>query len=256
MTHNGTGDMAAGHSEGPCHTEHCSAAVTTRTVAPVISRGALEALLIRHLRTSACPVVSPADPRVPNSLDCAEPFGCVLAQLHQALDDFTVVQDLSWTAVDPVRLMGDDAAWIERLYSHDPARGVVLAEWRERALEVVSEATGSDLGMCHGEAYPATCRHVDKGLAIAELGWAGEGDRAYDLATFRWALALHSRDDADRIFSEFLDGYAAVRKLPNLVALTAWVAARHLWSLRLGAGFVNEADLDRRADFATQWPIG
>jgi Ser/Thr protein kinase RdoA (MazF antagonist) len=221
----------------------------------VISRGALQALVVHHVSARGCPVLSPADPRVPTALDCAAPFGRALAQLHGALDDFDAPRGSEWTAAHPRTLMGADPAWIERLYSHDGARGARLTEWREEAFRIVSEASRGDFGMCHGEAYPATCRLVEDGLAIAELDWAGEGDRAYDLATFRWTLAVHAEDQADRLFAEFLDGYAAEREVPDLGALRGWVAARHLWSLRLAAGFAEHEGLARRADFAAAWPI-
>ena len=152
--------------------------------------------------------------------------------------------------------MGSDGEWIERLYSHEPARGAVLAEWRAQAVSALSEEAKADYGMCHGESYPATCRFVEDRLAIAELDWAGEGHRAYDVATFRWTLAVHREDASDELFAEFLDGYAAVREVPNLMALRAWGAARHLWALRVAAGFANREGLLRRAEFATTWPIG
>ncbi len=63
-------------------------------------------------------------------------------------------------------------------------------------------------------------RHLStSGCPVVSPDWAGEGDPAYDLATFRWTLAVHRGDEADELFSQRLDAYAAVRELPNLVAL-------------------------------------
>jgi hypothetical protein len=152
--------------------------------------------------------------------------------------------------------MGADPAWVSRLYTHRPEDESVLLEWWELAATALSAQTGNDMGMCHGEAYPATFRNVGAGLAVAELDWVGSGDRAYDLATYRWVLALHAEDAADELFTLFVDAYSEVREVPSLEALRAWVAARHFWSLRLAAGFADETGLARRAAFALRWKIG
>jgi hypothetical protein len=226
-----------------------------RTVPGVISRGGLEALLIRHVGRRGCPVASPADPAVPESLECAESFGRVLGQFHTSSDDFEAPAGSEWTRVHPLTLLGVDSEWVERLYAHNPQEASLLGDWRDQAASALAATTSTDVGMCHGEAYPATCRFVDGGLAVAELDWAGEGDRTYDVATFRWTLALHARGQADDLFSRFLDAYAAVRDVPNLGSLDAYVAARHLWALRVAAGFADTNGLTRRAAFAAAWPL-
>ena len=96
---------------------------------------------------------------------------------------------------------------------------------------------------------------MDGGLAIAELDWVGRGDRAYDLATYRWVLAVHAEDAAEELFNAFTIAYGEIRSIPDLAALRAWVTARHFWSLRLAAGFADRAGLARRAAFARRWSI-
>jgi hypothetical protein len=223
----------------------------------VISRGHLEALLLDHVAVRGCPVASAADTNDPSSVvDGAEPLGLVLARFHTAVDDFEAPLGSEWTRPSRVGLMGDDPRWIERAYSHDPAEAAAMVEWWGLAAAALKKTPGSDLGMCHGEAHPATCRFVGANdLAIAELAWAGEGDRVYDFATFRWVLQLHAAERADDLFATFLDAYGAVRAVPDLTALGAWVAARHLWSLRLAVGFADPEGLSRRASFVATWPI-
>ena len=222
----------------------------------MISRGALEALLVNHLRGRGCAVASAADSRVPDSLECAEEFGALLANFHALTDDFVPPRGAAWTAPHRAALMGADPGWITRAYAHDQRAAAILVDWWVQASGVLGEHTGRpDQGMCHGEAFPATCRITDQGLLLAELGWAGAGDRTYDLATFRWVLALHAGADGERLFSRFLAGYGSVRPVPDLASLRAWVAARHLWSLRLVAGFAEPAGLARRAAFAASWPV-
>lgn len=221
----------------------------------MMSRAALGARLGEHVGARGCPVVSPADPRVPVAVECAQEFGRLLALFHTAADDFTVPDGAAWTAVHRSALMGSEPAWISRLYAGSSEHEQQLLDWWDRADRVLSAGTADDVGLCHGEAYPATCRRVDEGLAIAELDWVGRGDRAYDLATYRWVLAVHAPDTADAVFAAFVAAYGEVRRVPDLGALRAWVAARHLWSLRLAAGFVDELGLARRAAFATGWTI-
>jgi Ser/Thr protein kinase RdoA (MazF antagonist) len=220
-----------------------------------MSRAALGARLGDHISLHGCPVVSPADPRVPASVECAQDFGRVLAQFHAAADSFARPEDAAWTDLRPRSLVGANPTWVSRLYAESPDDERLLLDWWDRAHRVLSAGTGGDLGMCHGEAYPATCRDVDGSLAIAELDWVGRGDRTYDLATYRWVLAVHAEDAADTIFTAFVTAYSEIRAAPALEGLRAWVAARHLWSLRLAAGFADETGLARRAAFAGRWPI-
>lgn len=199
--------------------------------------------------------MSPTDPHVPQSLACAEPFGRLLAIFHAAVDGFETPPGSEWTQLTPAMLMGGDTTWIERLYAHAADDAADLIAWWHDADDVLRSAVASDIGMCHGEAHPKTCRFVGDDLAVAELDWAGVGDRAYDVATLRWVLELHVPDQAAQLFATFLASYARVRDLPDLSALRAWVAARHLWSMRLAAGFAGPVELHRRASFVAAWPI-
>lgn len=192
---------------------------------------------------------------MPQSVDCADGFGRILALFHAASGNFVAPAGSEWMQVSRFALMGGDTGWIEKLYSHDTAEANALVAWWHRATEVLSTTDGSDFGMCHGEAYPATCRLVGEELAVAELDWVGVGDRAYDLATYRWVLQVHATEQAEDLFARFLDAYSAVRAVPDLTALRAWVAARHFWSMRLAAGFAEPAGLSRRASFAATWDI-
>ena len=221
-----------------------------------MSRGALAARLLHVAGEAGVPVESPSSDQVPESFELASEFGSVLAQFHSAVEGFVVPEGARWTQLSRGTLMGADAGWIARLYHDDPDRGDLLADWRQRAVDALATAPRDDVGVCHGEAYPATCRNVEGGrMAIAELDWAGVGHRAYDLATFRWVLELHAGDAAEPLFDDFLAGYGARRPLPPLDGLRAWVAARHLWSLRLAAGFADADGLARRAAFAATWTL-
>jgi Ser/Thr protein kinase RdoA (MazF antagonist) len=192
---------------------------------------------------------------VPQSVDCADAFGRILASFHAAADDFVAPAGSEWTQLSQFALMGADPRWVEKLYSHNTGEADTLVAWWHEAHAVLAAGHESDNGMCHGEAYPATCRLVGDELGIAELDWAGEGARAYDLATYRWVLEVHAAERAEELFARFLDAYAAVREVPNLAALRAWVAARHFWSMRLAAGFADPAGLSRRASFAGSWDV-
>jgi Ser/Thr protein kinase RdoA (MazF antagonist) len=205
-------------------------------------------------------VVSAAAAGQPRTLSDVEPgaFGALLAEVHAAFDDGFVlpVGGEAW-AIDVDALLGHTDRWLRRTYAELPEECQALTAWRDAATQAIAAAPIEDVGLCHGEAYPATCRAVEGGaLAVAELAWAGVGPRIYDLATYRWVLALHAAGDAGEIFAAFLAGYGAHRPVPDLRALDAWVAARHLWSLRLAAGFAPTSQLVRRAELARTWPIG
>jgi Ser/Thr protein kinase RdoA (MazF antagonist) len=225
----------------------------------VTSRSALAASIARHLGARGVAVESPASTRVPTSLEVAAEFGAVLARFHSAVDDFEMPPGAAWTALSLDTLAGTDPTWLERLYADDATNRTALVRWWEQATgELGARGAAADVGLGHGEAYPATCRLVGAGaeLTLSELDWAGTGDRAYDLATFRWVLEVHAPADAERRFAELVAGYAAVRPVPDLSGLRSWVAVRHLWSMRLAAGFADARGLAQRASFATSWPLG
>ena len=196
----------------------------------------------------------------PQSLHDVAPrgFGALLADVHAAFDDGFVVPPggEAWT-IDVDVLTGHTDRWLRRTYAELPEEAAVLTAWRDAARAVIAEVPSTDDGLCHGEAYPATCRFDGGMLSVAELDWSGAGPRVYDLATYRWVLELHvGGASAASMFDELVDGYASRRTVPDLRALDGWVAARHLWSLRLAAGFAPTRQLVQRAELARRWQIG
>ena len=227
----------------------------------MLSRGALEAHALEHLRASGVPVVSATSPDQPQTLHDVAPtdFGALLARVHAAFDAFTPPGGADAWTIDLDTLTGHTDRWLRTTYSDLPEERVAMTAWREQArLAIAAAGQPTDVGLCHGEAYPATCRTEHDGtLAVAELDWAGPGPRVYDLATYRWVLAIHIPDAGEgaAMFDDFVAGYATRRTPPDLTALDAWVAARHLWSLRLAAGFAPTKQLVRRAELARTWTI-
>ena len=224
---------------------------------PLLSRSALGAYAVAHLRERGVRVASPMSSARPESLHEVPPasFGALLADVHSAFDDdFDVAGAEAW-AIDIDALTGATDRWLRRTYADLPDESAVLVRWREAARSAIAAVPMADEGMCHGEAYPATCRMEADGLAVAELDWVGAGARIYDLATYRWVLALHLPDEGESMFADFVTGYRSRRPAPDLSALDGWVAARHLWSLRLAAGFAPTKQLSRRAALAATWPI-
>ena len=224
----------------------------------MISRSLLGHLTFAHLKAEGVPVETPASPLVPTTFDQARELGELIARAHTALDRMTLTggDDPSQWQLTMDMLTGGDCGWLDRGLHDAPHELVILKAWREEALASVASSSQSDSGLCHGEVYPAACRHLADGrLAISELDWVAGGAREYDLATFLWILTLHRRDESERLFAEFLEGYAT-RRTPHVTSgLRAWVAARHLWSMRLAIGFEGPPALARRADFARNWPL-
>jgi Ser/Thr protein kinase RdoA (MazF antagonist) len=224
----------------------------------VISRARLGRVAYEHLAASGVLVEPPSSPRVPTVFDQAHELGTLLARTHAALDTLVLTGDddpWPWT-VSPAMLAGADDGWLERSLHGSDAERAVLVPWRERAMAQLSSVRGAPEGLCHGEIYPASCRYAaDGSLAISELDWVAPGWREYDLATFLWVLTLHVRQRSEQLFADFVAGYEVVRPAPITGALRAWVAVRHLWSMRLANGFEGPAQLVRRATFASRWPL-
>lgn len=207
-----------------------------------------------HLGVRGVPTESPASQRVPASVANGSAFGSILSAVHEALDDFTMPVGAGWLRISKGTLIGRGPDWLRRLFASATDDQRLLVEWWTAIDEHVGDS--SDIGICHGEAYPSTFRLNDSGtLAVSELDWVGKGPRIYDLATYRWVLELHHPTEARTTFLQFLDAYAVMRPVPSLERLNAWVAARHLWSLRLAASFETPAGLAGRAEFARSWPL-
>lgn len=222
----------------------------------MLSRGTLGALALAHLSALGVPVSAVTSVAKPRTLDDAAGLGGLMAAVHRAFDSFETPAGGEIWSLNVDVLTGSDDAWLRRNLAESPQDLAVLSDWRSAARTILETHPATDIGLCHGEVYPATCQlREDGSLAIAELDWVGNGAREYDLATWRWIVELHRPEDAARLFDEFLAGYALVREPPLTPALRAWVAARHLWSLRLSVGFEDLASLRRRADFARSWPL-
>lgn len=86
-----------------------------------------------------------------------------------------------------------------------------------------------DTGFCHGDCHGSNV-HNDNGLLTQfDFEDCAIGFRAYDIATFKWAIrGEHNEKD---LWPSFLKGYHSVRQpgVEDLKSIPVFVAIRQLW---------------------------
>lgn len=81
-----------------------------------------------------------------------------------------------------------------------------------------------DFGLCHADLVMSNLRLTAEGtITLFDFGNAVRTWRAYDLAVIYWSQGHRHRDSRDQLWESFLEGYAAIRPLPE--AISARLAA-------------------------------
>ncbi|ANF97848.1 phosphotransferase [Paenibacillus bovis] len=126
-----------------------------------------------------------------------------------------------------------------------------ISELKEQLANKIEE--GLDWGICHGDLHGNTnAAFTDDGqLAHYDFDICGYGWRAYDIAEFRLAREIHSghdKDEVERLWQAFLNGYRQVRDLSrnDVKAVSIFVVLRQLWLFGL---CFSESELIGGADF-------
>ena len=204
-----------------------------------------EALFVSALAASGVPVVKPilrtdghyayqvsapegtrpmllfeeAPPPLPSQLD-----GALLAQIGEKAAKVHVVADQFATDFGISTL--ESAAFLEeRVYYSN----VFLSE-RDRAylgnvarrLALILQQLPQekpDFGLCHADLVLSNVRLTAEGnITLFDFGNAVKTWRVYDLAVIYWSLGHRYEDGRDQLWESFLEGYAAIRSLPEALS--------------------------------------
>lgn len=180
-------------------------------------------------------------------------YGRSVAQLHNALDDFSSShprfrKDLEHFIDKPLRtiepfLKNRPEGWREVRHFAESLR--------KRILGMPAEAL--EQGFCHGDlqGYHANVA-ADGTLGFFDFDCGGMGYRAYDLAVFLWCCRLE--DAVDARWEPFLNGYRATRTISDIDvrAVPLFACARYLWHMGVhtqnspdwGIDFLNDKYFD------------
>lgn len=189
-------------------------------------------------------------------------YGRAVAQIHHALDDFTsqhtrFLLDFDHLLERPLRttlpLLEDRP--------EDQAYLLLLAnELKERVVDLPMGQL--EWGACHGDFHGGNA-HItqDQQVVFFDFDCGGPGWRAYDIAVFRWGMALNQQ--GEKLWESFLAGYMQQRPLQaiDLAAVPLFVLIRQIWFLGLhasnapdwGYGFLNKYYFDSNIKFLKEW---
>ncbi|NGZ77698.1 phosphotransferase [Saccharibacillus alkalitolerans] len=180
-------------------------------------------------------------------------FGESVAEIHKVTENFRSEHvrgdlDLEFLIEKPLNL-------IELHMEHRPEdyrfiREKILGLKERLAMKIEK---GLDWGVCHGDLHGNTnAAFTDDGkLTHYDFDISGYGWRAYDIAEFRLAREIHSghnKDEVERLWEAFLNGYRHVRDLGenDVEAVSIFVVLRQLWLFGL---CFRESELIGGADF-------
>jgi Ser/Thr protein kinase RdoA (MazF antagonist) len=187
----------------------------------------------------------------------AQRYGEAVAQMHNALDDFSsphprLHKDLAHFIDMPLRNVAPFLA-------HRPADWVYFQMFAEKVRSKILALPASDLeqGFCHGDlqGYHANVA-PDGTLTFFDFDCGGYGYRAYDLAVFLWCCRL--QDAVGTRWEPFLQAYRETRLVSDLdvQAVPLFVCCRYLWHMGVhtqnspdwGIGFLNDEYFDNHLE--------
>ncbi|MBP1993050.1 phosphotransferase [Paenibacillus eucommiae] len=180
-------------------------------------------------------------------------FGKGVAQIHKAADSFKsehVRADLDFEHLIEGPLSTIKLHMAHRQEDYDFLYGLAM-RLKQKIMDHLGK--GLDWGICHGDLHGNTnAAFTDDGqLTHYDFDICGYGWRAYDIAEFRLAREIHSRDNKDeveRLWAAFLDGYRDIRHFSenDVDAVPIFVALRQLWLFGL---CLSEAEFSGIADY-------
>ena len=117
-------------------------------------------------------------------------------------------------------------------------------------------------GACHGDFHGGNAHHTPSGqVTFFDFDCGGLGWRSYELAVFRWAIALNRQ--VEKLWEAYLTGYTQHRAIhpPDLAAVPVFVALRQIWLLGLqcgiaatyGTGFLTQLSFEKQVGFLKRW---
>jgi Ser/Thr protein kinase RdoA (MazF antagonist) len=159
----------------------------------------------------------------------ARRYGQAVAQLHNALDDFT--STFSRFHLDIAHFIDQPQYHIAPFLAHRPDDWAYVQHFAERLRGHLLRLPASQLeqGFCHGDLQGYHANVDSNGtLTFFDFDCGGYGYRAYDLAVFLWCCRL---EDAVSVrWEPFLSAYRQKRSIHDLdvEAVPLFVCARYL----------------------------
>jgi Ser/Thr protein kinase RdoA (MazF antagonist) len=189
-------------------------------------------------------------------------YGRAAAQIHNALDDFS--SQHTRFCLDLGHLLDEPLRTTLPILEAFPKEHTDLLRIVQRLKEYVDCLPMDKLewGACHGDFHGGNA-HLIQGQQIVffDFDCGGPGWRAYDIAVFRWAQALHQQDE--KLWEAFLAGYTEHRTIQpqDLAAVPLFVALRQIWLLGLhsltaayaGCAFLNKHYFENHVHFLKKW---
>lgn len=246
----------------------------------------LEALL--HLQRKGVPVAAPVmrcDGEYVGRIDCPEGpratvlftyaegrlvamveeshhYGCALASIHNATDDFT--SSTEHFRLDLRHLLDEPLPLILPFLAARPTDRDYLAELAGRLrLQIERVGAGLSVGFCRGDAWGGNAHVLDDTVTFFDFDCCGEGWLSYDLAVFLWDQASGDHPDRSAHCAAILAGYQTQRAIrpADRDAIPLFVLARQIWHMGVhaagvdhwGSGWLDDSYFDRRMRRLRQW---
>ncbi len=180
-------------------------------------------------------------------------FGKSVAHIHKVTEHFKSEHvrdtlDLEYLIDKPLNII--KLHMEHRLEDYHFIYELILGLKEQLAMKIEE---GLDWGFCHGDLHGNTnvAFADNEELTHYDFDICGYGWRSYDIAEFRLAREIHSghnKDEVERLWKAFLNGYRNVRDLSrnDVEAVSLFVVIRQLWLFSL---CFTESELIGVADF-------
>ncbi len=162
----------------------------------------------------------------------AHRYGRAVAQMHNALDDFSSPH--SRFHKDLAHFIDMPRRNVAPFLAHRPDDWAYFQDFAEKVRQKILALPADQLamGFCHGDLQGYHAKVAPDGrLHFFDFDCGGYGFRAYDLAVFLWCCRLEEAVEAR--WEPFLSGYRATRPITDLdvAAVPLFVCCRYLWHM-------------------------
>ena len=199
----------------------------------------------------------------------ADLYGRSVARMHRASADFHSNHDRFELNLD--YLLAQSLAKIQPFLSDHSADWAYFVDLTQRVRQQIETLSNDsinpahqlEIGFCHGDFQGgnAHIQPTDRSLTFFDFDCCGQGWRAYDLAVFRWQVAVNGLPLW--VWDAFLAGYREERAIAviDLAAIPFFVAVRQVWIMGLhcgnsgdwGVGWLNGQYFARSLNFLRTW---
>jgi Ser/Thr protein kinase RdoA (MazF antagonist) len=190
----------------------------------------------------ACQVIAPegkrpmlmyeeAPPPLPKELDdgLLSQIGEKVALVHDVADD--IGESISIPKIDIEGQLQENVYFTSQFLSDRENKYLEEVSIHLKGYLQKQPRTSYEFGLCHADLVISNIRLTEEGeIVFFDFGNAMRTWRAYDLAIVHWSLVNRDKENGEKLWEAFLQGYKYIRSIPIMIVenLSALLVLRQM----------------------------